>query len=326
MKPWSFRCRLFALASAALFALPMSVMAQFPDRPMKLVVPFPPGGGTDAAARLIAAALSTELKQPMVVENRAGAGGTIAAQAVADAPADGYAILFATTGVMAINQHLYPKLRHNPLTDFTPVAMVASFPNVLVVHPSVPATSVKELLELARERKGGLTYASSGSGSSSHLAVALLESMTGARFTHVPYKGSAPAMTDLLAGRIDMMIDNPTTHVPLAQQGKTRALGISGRSRSDQIPDVPTIAEAGVPGYDVTIWYALVGPARLPGPIAERLYQALQNVMGAPKMREGLRALGTDPMLMSPADTDRLIRDDARKWGEVVRASGAKAE
>lgn len=249
-----------------LACLPLGVawaQASYPDRPVKLVVPFPPGGGTDAAARLVGAALSAELRQQVVVENRAGAGGSIGAQAVVDSPADGYTLFFATTGTIAINPHLYAKLRHNPLTDLTPIAVVASFPNILVVHPSLPAKSIPELLALARDKPGTLTYGSSGSGSSSHLAVVLLESMTGVKFTHVPYKGTAPAITDFVAGRIDMMIDNPTTHIPLAQSGKTRALGISGRTRSKQMPELPTIAEGGVPGYDVTIWYAIMGPAKL---------------------------------------------------------------
>lgn len=298
----------------------------YPERPVKLIVPFPPGGGTDAAARLIASSLSSELRQQVVVENRAGAGGSIGAQAVVDAAPDGYTLFFATAGTMAINPHLYAKLRHNPLTDMTPVAMVASFPNVLVVHPSLPARSVTELIALARERNGTLTYGSSGSGSSSHLSVVLLESMAGVRFTHVPYKGSAPALTDFLAGRIDLMIDNPTTHVPLAQAGKTRALGISGRARLKQMPDVPTIAEAGVPGYDVTIWYAVMGPAKLPEAIVARLAGELEKVVAAPRVREGLEGLGTDPMYMAPKDTAAFISAESRKWADVVRASGARAE
>ncbi len=298
----------------------------FPDRPLKLVVPFPPGGGTDAAARLMAAALSVELRQQVVVENRGGAGGSIAAQSVVDAPADGYTLFFATTGTVAINQHLYSKLRHNPLTDLTPIATIASFPNVLVVHPSLPVRSVAELISLARERQGTLTYGSSGSGSSSHLAVVLLESMTGVKFTHVPYKGSAPAMTDFVAGRIDMMIDNPTTNIPLAQSGKLRALGVSGRTRSKQMPELPTIAEAGVPGYEVTIWYALMGPARLPDAVVSRLSKDVGTVVATAKVKEGLEGLGTDLMYMDTRETTAFMAAESRKWAEVVKASGARAD
>lgn len=316
------------LLGLMLAALPLhAALAQtYPDRPVKLVVPFPPGGGTDAAARLLASSLSGELRQQVVVENRAGAGGAIGAQAVVDSAPDGYTLFFATTGTMVINPHLYTKLRHNPLTDLTPVAMVASFPNVLVVHPSLPAKSVTELIALARERNGTLTYGSSGSGSSSHLAVVLLESMTGVKFTHVPYKGSAPAMTDFLAGRIDLMIDNPTTHIPLALAGKTRALGMSGRTRSKQMPEVPTIAEAGVPGYDVTIWYAVMGPAKLPEAIVKRLSADLEKVVASPKVREGLEGLGNDPMYMPSEEANTFIHAENRKWAEVVRVSGARAE
>ncbi|MBU6190437.1 MAG: tripartite tricarboxylate transporter substrate binding protein [Betaproteobacteria bacterium] len=298
----------------------------FPDRPLKLVVPFPPGGGTDAAARLMAAALSVELRQQVVVENRGGAGGSIAAQSVVDSPADGYTLFFATTGTVAINQHLYSKLRHNPLTDLTPIATIASFPNVLVVHPSLPVKSVAELIALARERQGTLTYGSSGSGSSSHLAVVLLESMTGVKFTHVSYKGSAPAMTDFVAGRIDMMIDNPTTNIPLAQSGKLRALGVSGRTRSKQMPELPTIAEAGVPGYEVTIWYALMGPARLPDAVVSRLSRDVGTVVATAKVKEGLEGLGTDLMYMDTRETTAFIAAESRKWAEVVKASGARAD
>ena len=324
-----FNDRFFAhLVGLALAALPLhAALAQaYPDRPVKLVVPFPPGGGTDAAARLIASSLTGELRQQVVVENRAGAGGAIGAQAVVDSAPDGYTLFFATTGTMVINPHLYTKLRHNPLTDLTPVAMVASFPNVLVVHPSLPVKSVTDLIALARERNGTLTYGSSGSGSSSHLAVVLLESMTGVKFTHVPYKGSAPAMTDFLAGRIDLMIDNPTTHIPLALAGKTRALGMSGRTRSRQMPEVPTIAEAGVPGYDVTIWYAVMGPAKLPEAIVKRLSADLEKVVASPKVREGLEGLGNDPMYMPSEEANTFIHAENRKWAEVVRASGARAE
>ena len=310
---------------AVSLALPLAAAA-YPDKPIKLVVPFPPGGGTDATARLIANALSGELKQQVVVDNRAGAAGAIGAQAVVDSAPDGYTLFFATTGTLTINQHLYSKLRHNPLTDFTPVAMVASFPNVLVVQPAVAANSVAELIALAKGKPGVLTYGSSGAGSSSHLAAVLLEQMTGARFTHVPYKGSAPMTTDLLGGRIDFIIDNITTNAQHAKQGKVRALGVTGRAPSALLPGVPTIAAAGVPGYDVTIWYAILGPARMPADIVQRLYKDLQAVMAAPKMKESLEALGTDPWILGPDELGKVIREESAKWGETVKRSGAKAE
>lgn len=313
------------VAFAALCA--QAVRAQdYPTKPVRLVVPFPPGGGTDATARLIANALSGELRQQMVVENRGGAAGAIGAQAVVDSAPDGYSLFFATTGTLTINQHLYSKLRHNPLTDFTPVAMVASFPNVLVVQPAVAANNVAEFIALAKAKPGILTYGSSGAGSSSHLSAVLLEQMTGARFTHVPYKGSAPMTADLLGGRIDFIIDNITTNSQHAKQGKVRALGVTGRAPSSLLPGVPTIAAAGVPGYDVTIWYAITGPARMPADIVQRLYKDLQTVMAAPKMKESLAALGTDPWVLGPDELGKVIRDESAKWGETVKRSGAKAE
>lgn len=318
--------RLRLVFLAIVLALPLSAAAQYPDKPVKLVVPFPPGGGTDATARLVANALSGELKQQVVVDNRGGAAGAIGAQAVVDSAPDGYTLFFATTGTLAINQHLYAKLRYNPLTDFTPVAMVASFPNVLVVNPGVAANSVAELIALAKAKPGVLTYGSSGAGSSSHLSAVLLEQLTGARFTHVPYKGSAPMTADLLGGRIDFIIDNITTNSQHAKQGKVRALGVTGRAPSALLPGVPTIASAGVPGYDVTIWYAILGPARMPADAVQVLYRGLQAVMGTPKMKEGLAALGTDPWILGPDELARVIREESAKWGETVKRSGAKVE
>lgn len=322
--------RIPRVAAAALAALSLAAAgpaaAVYPEKPIRLVVPFPPGGGTDAAGRLIANALSAEMKQQVVVENRAGAAGSIGAQAVVDSAPDGYTLFFATTGAMAINQHLYSNLRHNPITDLTPIAMVASFPNVLVVHPNVPAKTVAEFLALARSKPGGLTYGSSGSGSSSHLSAVLLEHMTGAKFTHVPYKGAAPATADLLGGRIDFLIDNITTHSQLAKQGKTRALGVTGTVPSPLLPGVPTIAQAGVPGYDVTIWYAICGPKNLPADIVNKVYTDLRTVMGTPKMKESLEALGTDPNIQPPAALAKIIRAESDKWAVIVKAAGAKAD
>jgi len=317
----------FLILSAVLFlGAPTLALAQYPERPVKLVVPFPPGGGTDAAARIVASAMSEQLGQPMIVENRGGAAGAIGAQAVVDAAPDGYTLFFATTGTMAINQHLYARLRYNPLTDFTPVATLASFPNVVVVHPSVPAKNMRELIDVARSRNGTLTYGSSGSGSSSHLAAVMLESATGIRMTHVRYMGTAPALTDFLAGRIDLMIDNITTHAPLAKQGKTRALAVTSQTRSADLPGVPTVAESGVPGYDVTIWYAMLGPAKMPANVVDTLYKRLTSVMAQPKVKESLARIGTNPMLQSPDQLAKLVRDDSEKWGKIVKLSGAKAD
>ena len=309
-----------------MFAVPLLAAAAYPEKPIRLVVPFPPGGGTDAAARVIAKSLSAQMKQQVVVDNRPGAAGAIGAQAVVDSAPDGYTLFFATTGTLAINQHLYAKLRYNPLTDFSPIAMVASFPNVLVVHPSLPVKSVSEFIAFARSKPGQLTYGSSGIGSSSHLAVVLLEMMTGTKFMHVPYKGTAPALMDFLSGRIDYMIDNIMTHSVLAKQGKVRALGLSGTTTSPLLPGVPTISAAGVSGYDVTIWFAILGPAGVSADVVNRIFDDLRAVMSLREMQEALEALGMEPMIRTPEELARIIRSESQKWGDIVRSSGAKPE
>lgn len=317
---------IFQCLCAFALAVPLLAAGDYPEKPIKLIVPFPPGAGTDAAARLIANALTAQMKQAVVVENRAGAGGSIGAQAVVDSAPDGYTLFFATTGTLAFNQHLYAKLRYNPLTDFSPVAGVASFPNVLVVHPALPVKSIAELVALAKSKPGKMTYASSGTGSSSHLSVVLFESMTGTSFTHVPYKGTSPALADFLSGRIDMMIDNITTHSALAKQGKVRALGISGLAPSPMLPGVPTVSAAGVPGYNVTLWYAVLGPAGMPGDLVSRLSDDLRVVMSQPKMKQALEAIGTEPMFLTPAELGKFVKAESQKWGEIIRKSGARPE
>jgi tripartite-type tricarboxylate transporter receptor subunit TctC len=317
---------IFKFLCALSLAVPLLAVADYPDKPIKLIVPFPPGAGTDATARLIANALSTQMKQTIVVENRAGAGGAMGAQTVVDSAPDGYTLFFATTGTLAFNQHLYAKLRYNPLTDFSPIAGVASFPNVLVMHPSVPAKSITEFVTLAKSKPGQMTYASSGTGSSSHLAVVLFESMTGTSFTHVPYKGTSPALADLLSGRVDFMIDNITTHSALAKQGLTRALGVSGLTPSQMLPGVPTISAAGVPGYDMSLWYAILGPAGMPADRVAKLSDDLRVVMSQQKMKPALEALGNEPMFLAPKELDNFIKSESQRWGEIVRKSGAKPQ
>ena len=309
-----------------MFAVPLLAGAAYPEKTIRLVVPFPPGGGTDAAARVIAKSLTVQMKQQVVIDNRPGAAGSIGAQAVVDSAPDGYTLFFATTGTLAINQHLYAKLRYNPLTDFSPIAMVASFPNVLVVHPSLPVKSVRDLIALAKRKPGELTYGSAGIGSSSHLAAVLLETMTGTKFMHVPYKGTAPALMDFLSGRIDFMIDNIMTHAGLAKQGKVRALGISGTTTSPLLPGVPTISAAGVTGYDVTIWFAILGPAGMSADVVNRVFDDVRVVMSVREMQEALEALGMEPMIRTPEELGKIIRSESQKWGDTVRTSGAKAE
>lgn len=308
----------------AILALSTSALAHaaYPDRPINLVVPFPPGGGTDATARLIADAISPLLGQNVVVVNRAGAAGSIGAQSVVDAKPDGYTLFFTTTGALVINPHLYKKLRYS-VQDFTPIAPVGESANVLVVTPNVNANSVNDLIQLARANPGKFTYGSSGAGSSSHLAGVLLESLTGVQLTHVPYKGSAPAITDLVSGRIDMMIDNIPSYVELAKAGKVRPLGVSGKKPSSLFPGIPTIAQAGVPGYEVTIWYGLLGPAGIPTEVIEKISGAVRVVLGRPEMQERLQKIGADAMIMSPKEFSDFIARENSKWADIVKKSGA---
>ena len=308
----------------AILALSTSALAHaaYPDRPINLVVPFPPGGGTDATARLIADAISPLLGQNVVVVNRAGAAGSIGAQSVVDAKPDGYTLFFTTTGALVINPHLYKKLRYS-VQDFTPIAPVGESANVLVVNPNVKANSVNDLIQLARANPGKLTYGTSGAGSSSHLAGVLLESLTGVQLTHVPYKGSAPAITDLVSGRIDLMIDNIPSYVELAKAGKVRPLGVSGKKPSSLFPGIPTIAQAGVPGYEVTIWYGLLGPAGIPTEVIEKISGAVRVVLGRPEMQERLQKIGADAMIMSPKEFSDFIARENSKWADIVKKSGA---
>jgi tripartite-type tricarboxylate transporter receptor subunit TctC len=308
----------------AILALSTSALAHaaYPDRPINLVVPFPPGGGTDATARLIADAISPLLGQNVVVVNRAGAAGSIGAQSVVDAKPDGYTLFFTTTGALVINPHLYKKLRYS-VQDFTPIAPVGESANVLVVTPNVNANSVNDLIQLARANPGKFTYGSSGAGSSSHLAGVLLESLTGVQLTHVPYKGSAPAITDLVSGRIDMMIDNIPSYVELAKAGKVRPLGVSGKKPSSLFPGIPTIAQAGVPGYEVTIWYGLLGPAGIPTEVIEKISGAVRVVLSRPEMQERLQKIGADAMIMSPKEFSDFIARENSKWADIVKKSGA---
>ena len=312
------------LAGLAL-AVGTAAHAAYPDKPITLVVPFPAGGGTDATARLIAGAIGPLLGAGVVVENRAGAAGSIGAQAVADAKPDGYTLFFTTTGALVINPHLYKNLRYST-SDFTPIAPVGESANVLVVNPAVPARSVKELIALAKASPGKYTYGSSGVGSSSHLAGVMLESLTDIRLTHVPYKGSAPAVTDLIGGRIDMMIDNIPSHVEFAKAGKVRPLGVSGTKTSPLFPGVPTIAQAGVPNYDVTIWYGILGPSGMPDDVVQKVAGAVRQVLQEPALRTKLVEIGSDPMIMTPKEFAGFIDRENKKWGDIVEQSGARLD
>jgi len=310
---------------------PMSIGSAFasgtyPAKPIRLVVPFPAGGPTDAMARLIGQHLSQQLGQPVVIDNRGGAGGTIATEAVAQSAPDGYTLFFSTTGTMAINPSLYRALKVDPVKAFDAVGSVAATVNVLVVPNNSPANNVKELIALAKQKPGTLTFGSAGNGSSNHLSGELFKSMAGIDVVHVPYKGSAAAFTDLLGGRISMMFDTVSSQVQYISSGKVRALGVTGATRSEALPKVPTVAEAGLPGFDVTIWFGLSAPKGTPPDAIRRLNTELQTVLAQADVQTQLAALGARPLPGTPADFARLIQHDAAKWGPVVKASGATVD
>jgi tripartite-type tricarboxylate transporter receptor subunit TctC len=311
------------VAAMTVIASIPQALAAFPDKPITLVVPFPAGGATDAMARLTAERLGRQLGQTIIVDNRAGAGGSIAAEAVKHAPADGYTLFFATTGTMVINPYIYKRLKYEPLKDFAPIGAVASSGNVLVVNPSVKANSVKELIALAKANPGKLTYGSSGIGSSSHLSGALFAKLAGVDIVHVPYKGSAPALNDFLGGRIDMMFDTASTHMPNVKAGKVRAFAVTSARRMATVPDVPTIAEAGLPGYDVTIWYGLVASAATPKPILDRVEKALSAALAAPDMAKALEGLDAEPMPQNAAEFGAFMRAENVKWKTTTAAAGS---
>lgn len=298
----------------------------YPVKPVRLVVPFPAGGPTDAMARLIGQQLSQQLGQPIVIDNRGGAGGTIATETAAQAAPDGYTLFFSTTGTMAINPSLYRSLKLDPVKSFDAVGSVASTVNVLVVPNTLPVTNVRELIALAKQKPGTLTFGSAGNGSSNHLSGELFKTMAGIDIVHVPYKGSAAAFTDLLGGRLSMMFDTVSSQVQYIGSGKVKALGVTGSKRSDALPKVPTIAEAGLPGFDVTIWFGLSAPKGTPPDVIQHMNSELQTVLAQAEVRSKLAALGAQPLPGTPADFARLIQHDASKWAPVVKASGATVD
>lgn len=313
------------LGSAAVIA--SSAMAQdYPVRPVALVVPFPAGGPTDLFARQIGFELSKSLGQQVVVENRPGAGGIIGSQAVARAAPDGYTLLMATTGTHAINATLYSRLGYDPVRDFAPVSTVSHASNLLVVNPNVPARNVKELVALAKSKPGKLTVASSGNGTTIHLSAEMFKAMTQTDMLHVPFKGSAGALIELIAGRVDVMFDNFATAWPHVKAGKLHALAVTDSRRLRAAPDLPTVAEAGVPGYEATVWFGVLAPAGTPEAVVKRLNAEIRKVLDSAAVKEKFAAEGAEPFPLSPAEFSDLIKADIVRWGEAVKRSGARVE
>ena len=321
------------LAAAAAAALPGPVVAQtqaWPSRPIKWIVPFPPGGPTDIFSRSVAQQLQAALGQPVVVENRGGAGGGVGMQALAKAAPDGYTIGLSTTGTHAINPALYgEKLGYDPFKDFTPLTLAVSYVNMLVVNANHPARDLKELVAYAKANPGKVSFGSAGNGSSNHLSGEVLKLMTGAPMQHVPYRGSALAMNDTISGQITFMFDILNVAIPQSRSGRVRALAVTSSKRSPYLPEVPTMEEAGVPGYSAAgsdLWFGIMAPAGLPKPVADKLQATLVTVLRSPEMRQSIRAQFFEPYTSSPEEFQKVIRTDAAKWARIVKDSGARVD
>ena len=322
------RTILRALGALALAcAVSASAQAPYPNHPVRIVVPFPAGGTTDILARETAQKLTQSLGQPFVVENRPGAGGNIGADLVAKSAPDGYTMLMGTVGTHAINPSLYEKMPYDHVKDFVPVVLVAGVPNVLVVNPSLPVKTVQELIAYAKANPGKLNFASSGSGTSIHLSGELFKTMTGVSMQHVPYKGSSPALADLVGGQVQLMFDNLPSSLALIKAGKLRAIAVTSLTRSTALPDVPTIAESGLPGFEASSWFGLLAPAGTPRDVVTKVNGEVAKWLATPEAKEKLAAQGAIVATgLAPEDFVRHIASETAKWQKVVKESGAKVE
>ena len=315
-----------AVAATAALTLPALTLAQaFPAKPVKIVVPYPPGGTNDIVVRLLAQKLGDSMGQPFVVENKPGASGNLGAEQVARAAPDGYTLLLVTTG-HSIHPSLYKNLRYNIKTDLTPVSELTRGPMLVMVTPSLPYKTVQDVIAAAKAKPGSINFGSAGNGSSTHLATELLSSMAGVKMTHIPYSGSAPAMADVMAGNAQLVMDLMFSALPQVNGGKLRAIAITGAKRSSLLPNVPTVAESGVPGFETLAWNGLMAPANTPKPIIDKLNAEIHKALDAPDMKERLRAQGFEPSPGTPEQFGALIRSEIDRWAKVVKTSGAKVE
>ncbi len=316
---------------AALCAAPMlqsgASMAQaWPSKPIRMMVPFPPGGSTDIVARIVAQKLSERLGQSIIIENRGGGGGTIGTAAVAKSAPDGYSLAVASTSTHVVAPGVYAKLEYDPVKDFAPVGLMAVSPYLLVVNPAVNAKSLKELVVLAKQQPGKLNYASAGIGSTTHLAMEMLKAATGTFMLHIPYSGNGPAGTAVVGGQVEILFGSLPALLPHAKSGRVRALAVGTPKRSPSLPDVPTVAESGYPGFDASLWLAIMAPAGTPQPVIDRLNKELVTLIAAPETREALDKAGAEPLSGTPAELAAMIRDGIPKYARVIKAAGVKPE
>ncbi|MFN0300224.1 MAG: Bug family tripartite tricarboxylate transporter substrate binding protein [Burkholderiales bacterium] len=316
----------FALGVALAIASHAALAQTYPTKPVRLMVPFPPGGSTDIVARIVAQQVSERLGQQMVIENRGGAGGTIGTALVAKAPADGYTLVMGTTSTHVVAPAVYPKLDYDPIKDFAPVSLLAVTPYLLVVHPDVKARTLKEFIEVARAQPGKLNYASAGTGSTTHIAMEMLKLASTTFMLHIPYNGNGPAGTAVIAGQVEALFGSLPAVLPHAKSGKVRALAVGTPTRSPALPDVPTVAESGYPGFDASLWLAIMAPANTPAAIIERLNKEIVAVIKAPESAAALAKAGAEPLSSTPAELAAMIREGIPKYVKVVQTAGIKPE
>jgi tripartite-type tricarboxylate transporter receptor subunit TctC len=316
------------IAIVALAAIgPSQALAQaYPTKPVRLVVPFPPGGSTDIVARIVAQKLGERIGQPLVVENRGGAGGTIGTDAVAKAAPDGYVLGFASTSTHAVAPAVYAKLPYDPIKDFAPISLVAVTPYLLVVNPKVPVNSLKEFVAYVKPQPGKFNYASAGTGSTTHLAMEMLKSAAGLFILHIPYNGNGPAGTAVIAGDVEFLFGSLPAVLPHAKSGRVRALAVGTPKRSPSLPDVPTVAESGFPGFDASLWLAVMAPAGTPAPVIDRLNKEIVAVVRSPDAADALNKAGAEPTTSTPADLANMVKVGIQKYAAAVKRAGVKLE
>jgi tripartite-type tricarboxylate transporter receptor subunit TctC len=319
---------LLTILGAALLtaASPAAPAQAFPAKPLRLILPYPPGGGSDTIARPFARKMAENIGQPVIVDNRGGAGGNIGMEAAARAVPDGYTFVLALTAQLAVNPGLYPKLPYDPLKDFEPITLLANGAYLLVAHPSLPAKTMKEVVAIAKKRPGEILYASSGNGSGAHLATELLNTMTGIRLVHVPYKGGGPALVDTISGQTQLLFATPIASTGHIQAGRLRAIAVSTTKRVSSLPQVPTVAESGVPGFDAGVWYAMLAPRGTPREIVSRLNEEFRKVLADPGIRDFLTKSGVDPEGGTPEELAKYLRSELAKWARVIKEANIKMD